>query len=452
MKEKEREGEYQVNSHGYKEGEPVKSGWEINSMCWTEMFLRARRRMRSLISGLPCSFWFLLLFGAGGLVLFIHLEALSEMVQLGPEEKLSDRIRDVSGINEGLKSPIPPMQFPAFEPVSPGPPSHDADSSQVTKRHRKLLKTNPVMRPQGKSSSSLSSSSSSSSSSSTDPSFSQSPLDLSRVLEARRRLVREICAKYKTKVPQNITPQRVSRIFVEDKHKILYCEVPKAGCSNWKRVLMVLSGVANNVTAIKHNAVHYGNHIRQLDSYNREGIAYRLQNYTKVLFLREPLERLVSAYRDKFENPNHYYHPVFGRPIIARYRLNASKEALRTGSGVTFPEFMQYLLDVHKPVGMDIHWMPANHLCHPCLVDYDFIGKFETMGEEANFVLQRIGAPANLNFPSFKDRSPSSERTSSKIMQQYFAQLNAGDLQRAYDFYYMDYQMFNYSKPFHDLY
>ncbi|XP_076144094.1 carbohydrate sulfotransferase 8-like [Alosa pseudoharengus] len=313
------------------------------------------------------------------------------------EGKLSDSTRES---NEGLKSPIPPMQFPAFEPVSLGPPSHDTDSSQVTKRHRKLLKTNPVMRSQGKAS--FLPPLSSSSSSSADPSSSQSSLETSRVLEARRRWVREVCAKYKTKIPQNITPQRVSRIFVEDKYKILYCEVPKAGCSNWKRVLMVLAGIANNVTGIKHNAVHYGNHIRQLDSYNREGIAYRLRNYTKVLFVRVPLERLVSAYRDKFESPNKYYHPVFGRPIINRYHVNVSKEALRTGSGVTFPKFMQF---------------------------------------------HRIGAPANLTFPTFKDRNPSAERTSFKIMQRYFAQLNASDLQRVYDFYYMDYQMFNYSKP-----
>lgn len=349
--------------------------------------------------------------------------------------------------NEGLKSPIPPMQFPAFEPVSPGPSAHDTDSSQVTKRHRKLLKTNPVIRPQGKADASTSSASTS------DGSSGQGSLDqFSRLQEARRRLLKEVCTKYKSKMSQTVTPQRVSRVFVEDKYKILYCEVPKAGCSNWKRVLMVLAGVAKSAKEIKHNAVHYSNHIRQLDSYSREEIAKRLQTYTKVLFVREPLERLVSAYRDKFENPNHYYHPVFGKPIIARYRVNASKEALKTGSGVTFPEFMRYLFDVNKPVGMDIHWTPAHNLCHPCLMEYDIIGKFETMAEEANFALQQLGAPSNLTFPSFKDRNPSDERTSAKIMQRYFAQLGAADLQRAYDFYYMDYQMFNYSKPFHDLY
>lgn len=40
-----------------------------------------RRRLRLAAMKLPCSFWFLLLFGAGGLVLFIHLQDLSEMVQ-----------------------------------------------------------------------------------------------------------------------------------------------------------------------------------------------------------------------------------------------------------------------------------------------------------------------------------------------------------------------------------
>ncbi|KAI9536472.1 hypothetical protein NQZ68_033061 [Dissostichus eleginoides] len=37
--------------------------------------LRGRRRR------LPCSLWFLLLFAAGGLLLFIHQRDLSEMVQ-----------------------------------------------------------------------------------------------------------------------------------------------------------------------------------------------------------------------------------------------------------------------------------------------------------------------------------------------------------------------------------
>lgn len=339
---------------------------------------------------------------------------------------------------------ISPMQFPAFEWNKP-----NQASQRITKRHRKLLKTSTVIRPLSNSSTLFSSPLSSSSSS---QSASKSWRRLSRIQDSRRRLIKEVCAKYRSNISRTITPHHVSRIYVEDRHKLLYCEVPKAGCSNWKRVLMVLAGVASSTRDINHDAVHYSNHLKRLDSFDRRAIAERLRSYTKVLFIREPMERLVSAFRDKFESPNSYYHPVFGKPIISKYRVNASKTALRTGSGVTFQEFIRYLLDVHRPVGMDIHWEPVSQLCSPCLLDYDFIGKFETLEEDANFLLRRTGAPKNLTFPTFKDRNPEAARTSTHITRHYFTQLHASDRQRAYDFYYMDYLMFNYSKPFEDLY
>lgn len=263
----------------------------------------------------------------------------------------------------------------------------------------------------------------------------------------------EACAKYRASSSRRaVTPRHVSRIFVEDRHRVLYCEVPKAGCSNWKRVLMVLAGLASSTADLQHNAVHYGGALKRLDAFDRQGILHRLRTYTKMLFVREPFERLVSAFRDKFEQPNSYYHPVFGKAILARYRANASGEALRTGSGVRFPEFVQYLLDVHRPVGMDIHWDHVSRLCSPCLIDYDFVGKFESMEEDANFFLRLVRAPRNLTFPRFKDRHSQEARTTAGITHRYFAQLSAPQRQRAYDFYYMDYLMFNYSKPFADLY
>lgn len=275
---------------------------------------------------------------------------------------------------------------------------------------------------------------------------------LARTQESRRRLLADVCAKYQPGVTQQrVSRRQVSRVYVEDRSRLLYCEVPKAGCSNWKRVLMVLGGSATSTREIPHDAAHYANQLRRLESYNHAGIAERLRSYTKVLFVREPFERLVSAFRDKFESPNSYYHPVFGRPIISRYRANATRAALRTGAGVTFREFIQYLLDVRRPVGMDIHWEPVSQLCNPCLLRYNFIGKFESLEEEANFLLQSVGAPGNLTFPDFKDRNPLAERTSSSITQRYFAQLNSTERQKAFDFYYMDYLMFNYPKPFKDL-
>ncbi|KAL0155080.1 hypothetical protein M9458_049343, partial [Cirrhinus mrigala] len=266
--------------------------------------------------------------------------------------------------------PAQPVQLPVFPWVQRSSliNPRDITAAHVTKSHRKLLlKSGPLIQQLN-----------------ADP-----PGQIKENQERLTQVQQEVCAKYTSgSTKQTITRMHVSRIYVEDKHKLLYCEVPKAGCSNWKRVLMVLQGLASSTGEIQHDEVHYGNHLKRLDSFGQKGIIRRLKTYTKVLFLREPFERLVSAFRDKFESPNSYYHPVFGKPIISKYRSNATQHALRTGAGVTFKEFIQYLLDVHRPVGMDIHWEPVGHLCSPCLLDYDFIGKFETLEEEANFLLR----------------------------------------------------------------
>ncbi|XP_053464103.1 carbohydrate sulfotransferase 8 [Nycticebus coucang] len=414
---------------------------------------------------LACMFSSVLLFGAAGLLLFISLQDPTELAppqapgikfNIRPQQAQEDLppqgssqdgdlkvptervIRDLSsGTPRGPDWPVPERHEPHLKRVSP---------LRLRQRRRRLLiKKMPAAAPANSSA----------------WTFAQPRpraldgrwVSLQQSQRERKRLMQEACAKYRASSSRRaVTPRHVSRIFVEDRHRVLYCEVPKAGCSNWKRVLMVLAGLASSTAHIQHNTVHYGSALRRLDTFDRQGILHRLSTYTKMLFVREPFERLVSAFRDKFEHPNSYYHPVFGKAILARYRVNASREALRTGSGVRFPEFVQYLLDVHRPVGMDIHWDHVSRLCSPCLIDYDFVGKFESMEDDANFFLSLIHAPGNLTFPRFKDRHSEEARTTARITHQYFAQLSALQRQRAYDFYYMDYLTFNYSKPFADLY
>ncbi|XP_074521315.1 LOW QUALITY PROTEIN: carbohydrate sulfotransferase 8-like [Halichoeres trimaculatus] len=269
-----------------------------------------------------------------------------------------------------------------------------------------------------------------------------------RTQALRRRLLDSVCSRYKLGVTDPVvSPAKMRMVWAEDKSRLLYCAVPKASCSNWKRVLMVLAGSAHSAQDIPHHTVHYHNPVPLLSRFNLEGVLERISTHTKVLFTREPFERLVSAFRDKFENPNGYYHSMFGRAIISRYRANASRSALSSGDGVTFREFVQYLVDPRRPVGIDSHWKQVSELCHPCMIHYDFIGKFENINSEANFLLRSIGAPPHVVFPDFKDRNPQDQRTSSSIMMRYFSQLNATEQQGVYDFYRKDYLMFNYSKP-----
>ncbi|XP_043981907.1 carbohydrate sulfotransferase 8-like isoform X1 [Gambusia affinis] len=384
------------------------------------------RRMK-LLRSRPLLRWCLLLLGVGSLLLLVLLQHLTDSVQQQNPgfPVLEGPTRPEGKVPSWQTEEIRAGLFPGFPPVLHLCSDLLMGKKQpVTKRHRKLLLKSA-------------------------PSGGSTEL---RTQQSRRRQLNNVCSEYHpVRRRRQVRLQQVSRLYVEDRFRLLYCEVPKAACSNWKRVLMVLAGRAQSTQDIPHDAAHYSNQLRRLDSYDRAGIAERLRTYTKVLFVREPFERLVSAFRDKFENPNFYYHSVFGRAIISRYRANATKSALNTGTGVTFREFVQYLLDAQRPVGMDIHWERVSQLCSPCLIPYDFIGKIESLQEDADFLLRGIGAPENLTFPDFKDRNPRAKRTSSRVTQDYFSQLNRTERQKVFEFYYRDYLMFSYPKPFSDL-
>lgn len=68
--------------------------------------------------------------------------------------------------------------------------------------------------------------------------------DWHSVTERRIELLATVC---KNSSLRNLTHVSISkfvldRIFVCDKHKILFCQTPKVGNTQWKKVLIVLNG------------------------------------------------------------------------------------------------------------------------------------------------------------------------------------------------------------------
>ncbi|XP_015857081.3 carbohydrate sulfotransferase 9 isoform X1 [Peromyscus maniculatus bairdii] len=399
-----------------------------------------------------------LLFGAAGLLLFMYLQVWIEEQPTGRTEKKREKGTSVTTgkIQEHITNQNSEVHMPEDLNKKTGNPINLGRPTRVLKKSSYSLGENRA--PQSSTDNSIGTHQGAEPIETNWPLVTQ-PLNTSSVQghrwqkagatqEKRRSFLHEFCKKYGgVNDPQSNIFRMVSRIYVEDKHKILYCEVPKAGCSNWKRVLMVLNGLASSVYNISHGTVHYGKHLKTLNSFDLKGIYMRLNTYTKVVFVRDPMERLVSAFRDKFEHPNSYYHPVFGKAIIKKYRPNVYAETLNNGSGVKFKEFVYYLLDAHRPVGMDIHWERVSKLCYPCLINYNFVGKFESLEEDANYFLQLIGAPKELKFPDFKDRHSSDERTSAQVVRRYLKDLSRAERQLLYDFYHLDYLMFNYTTP-----
>ncbi|XP_063295573.1 carbohydrate sulfotransferase 8-like [Pelobates fuscus] len=235
-------------------------------------------------------------------------------------------------------------------------------------------------------------------------------------------------------------PSFVSRqLYVEHSYKFIYCEVPKVGCTNWKRIILLLNKTfAVSHEDLEHFEVHTNSLLVRLSSYNYSQQMEMLQNYTKVMFVRDPLHRLVSAYRDKFlHEENIYYSKTFADRIKAKIRKNKN-----SSQKVTFEEFARFIIQENERY-RDIHWKPMHALCDPCNIQYDIVGKFETMKEDSDFVLKTIKAPNHFQYPNIK-HYPNESRTNEEISMKYFNSLPPKVFEDLIDVYREDFSLFQY--------
>ena len=263
----------------------------------------------------------------------------------------------------------------------------------------------------------------------------------------RREMLEEVCRSH-TRKRRVLTPEDLRHLVVDDEHGLLYCYVPKVACTNWKRVLMVLTGKGryHEPLAIPANEAHVPGNLRTLSEYSAAEINRRLRSYLKFIFVREPFERLVSAYRNKFTRSyNTAFHKRYGTKIIRRHRLDPKRGSLERGDDVSFEEFVYYLVDprTQQKEPFNEHWERVHSLCHPCLIHYDIVGKYETLAEDSRYVLKLAGVDSEVHFPT----SAKTTRTTGDMAAKFFRDISPFYQKKLFNLYRMDFLLFNYSTP-----
>ncbi|XP_071509231.1 carbohydrate sulfotransferase 11-like [Diadema antillarum] len=257
---------------------------------------------------------------------------------------------------------------------------------------------------------------------------------------------------YPTEVPE----YTAKHIFVIEKYRLVYCFIPKVGCSNWKRILMVLDEQVDAVDGLTSDEVHIKSHFKFLSSYPPDEQEKILRTYQKFVFVRHPFERLVSVFRNKFEDleyyrHNRFFHP-FAREIIKEWRPRATNEARTTGENVTWEEFVKYLthtvkrapFEARRSIHFSDHWREMVSIASPCEVDYNFIGKLEHVSTESKYLLRKWGVEDRVSYPGSETSRPTN---SSSMYESYFRRLPRKDLLKLWSIYRKDFYFFGYKKP-----
>ena len=98
----------------------------------------------------------------------------------------------------------------------------------------------------------------------------------------------------------------------------------------------------------------------------------KFRNYRKVILVRHPLQRFVSAY---------YEMVVGGKHPNRRHMENIT----------------QFVTDlVMKKV--NVHWLNYQGHCHPCQMNYDYVVKMETLKSDNMMLNKLLGGDPNVRF------------------------------------------------------
>ena len=180
--------------------------------------------------------------------------------------------------------------------------------------------------------------------------------------------------------------------------------------------------------------VHEWKQWKRLSQYSETERDFRLQTYFKFMFVREPLHRLLSAYKDKFTTlGNPKYSPHYREKIIKSYRPDDFKPG-----GENFISFAEFIKYYSKETNPDQHWRQYERLCHPCFVNYDFIGRLETLEEDGTLLLKMAGIDDHVTFPAVH------KQTSSDEVLKYYSQVPPEDIIRIGKQYVSDFLLFGY--------
>ncbi|KAL9969169.1 hypothetical protein ACROYT_G021354 [Oculina patagonica] len=257
------------------------------------------------------------------------------------------------------------------------------------------------------------------------------PWSFSLRMAERRQLLREQCLT-KPPNPSFIEEADFSRFIVIEKLKLVFCFIPKVSCTTWKRALYSAENKGEKVSFNPHSNSLFS-WLKDYSVVERKQI---LKSYYKAMFVREPFARLASAYRDKVNK-------VWFKRFVIR---NKSTQELKKEAAVPFSTFIKSLLSTNettlRKLGYieDQHWRSYEQIC-PCEVNYDFIGHFENLAEEAPQLLKITGADEYVTFPEYHSSK------SAPYMLDYYSQLTKDEIIHLGEFYELDFKLFGYEFP-----
>ena len=181
------------------------------------------------------------------------------------------------------------------------------------------------------------------------------------------------------------SPPSTELLKINSEHKISICVPYKAGSETWRYLMESLSNSTDTLENI-----------------------HQVRDYMKAIQVRDPYERLLSAYRFIFAGRNVLRDNLKLSKHLMEHYKDLQHDRDKDGKPVaSFAQFVQSIVtgyddlpyELHHLLteGAAMHWLPYYVQCNPCHSDYrpDHIINISTWQEDTTAFLDTAGINTN---------------------------------------------------------
>lgn len=226
--------------------------------------------------------------------------------------------------------------------------------------------------------------------------------------EAPAALEMALAERIWPKGANNLLRWPYSGMMASESQRLLYVPIAKCACTTLKTLMIELADVPRQKLA-SQMGVHW-----VTDRFNtgvqlkdkpmevaREILAS--PDYFKFTVIRDPVERIISAYLEKFvykrHNPRNLLHT---RPVLEQVQQTADIDIER---GITFEDFVAHITRC-SPHDLDSHWRPQ-YLYIKGVPHFRGIYRLEHITQLANDLGKRLGRSITLDHQNRTEKSNS---------------------------------------------